>query len=55
MLGDQEGRLRGRSVALLVSPSRAVPPYGAFFNGLLGPLRSSGHFHPPEREGTFSR
>jgi len=36
VLSGQEGRLRRRSVALLVSPSRAVPRYAAFFNGLLG-------------------
>ena len=36
MLGGQAGRLRCRSVALLVSPSRAVPRYGALFNGLPG-------------------
>ena len=40
MLGGQTGRLRCRSVALLVSPSRAVPRYGAFFNGLLAGAES---------------
>ena len=47
MLGGQEGRLRGRSVALLVSPSRAVPRYGAFFNGLLADAPREALAHSP--------
>jgi DNA-binding NtrC family response regulator len=42
VLGGRAGRLCRCSVALLVPPSRAVPRYGAFSNGLLAGYRGPG-------------